>query len=136
MPPAARARIESGDPIPCFRTSARYCCAMPEDDKRETAEALMCAMELEVAQKRAQWQRDRETHRLIRLLGFSFLSLVILGALVFLFFLLSNGDELRSRRASLPSPNRSPYPNPPPEAAEESPSVASHRMDAKRAIQR
>jgi hypothetical protein len=83
---------------------------VPDEDKRETAEELMRAAELEFAAERARWERAREKGRLIRLLSFSFLSLVVLGCLVALFLALSRANEMRSQRPSSPVPSPQYYP--------------------------
>ena len=80
---------------------------MREEDKSKAPDALARAMELELAQKRAAWERERQRHRTIRLLGFSFLSLVVFAAMIALFLLLSHTDEMRSQRppvTPVPSP--------------------------------
>jgi hypothetical protein len=83
---------------------------VPDEDKDETVEAVLHSAELEFAAERARWARDREKHRLIRLLSFSFLSLVVLGGLVALFLALSRANEMHSQRPSspIPSPQSSP----------------------------
>ena len=87
---------------------------MPEEDKRETPEALIRRVEQELAEKRAGWQRDREKQRTLRLLSFSFLSLIILAALIALFLVLSRANEMREERrpsrasTGVPSPQSSP----------------------------
>jgi hypothetical protein len=89
----------------CREKRAGYCCGVPEEDKRETADAFMRSAELEFAAERARWERDRAKHRLIRLLSFSFLSLVVLGGLVALFLVLSRANEVRRARPSRPAPS-------------------------------
>lgn len=86
---------------------------MPPEDKRERADALMRAVEIELAQKRARWNRDREKHRTVRLLSFSFLSLVILAALIALFLMLSRANQIRSDRTLSPHAITSPPPTNP-----------------------
>jgi hypothetical protein len=90
-----------------FRKTARYSCGVPEEDKEETSDALMRSIEIELAEKRTRWQRDREKYRLVRLLAFSFLSLVIIAGLVVLFLIFSRAGELRHPRAT-PTPNSFP----------------------------
>ena len=81
---------------------------MSGDDNRESADAIVRAMELELAQTRAGWAREREKHRTVRMLAFSFLSLVIFGALLALFFLFSRAGEMRGARSSSPQPAQTP----------------------------
>ena len=72
---------------------------MPDEDKRETADALMRSVEQELALKRQQWQRDRQKQHSGRLVFFSLLSLLILAALIALFFVLTRANEMREQRA-------------------------------------
>jgi hypothetical protein len=83
---------------------------VPEEDKRETADSFLRSAEMEFAAERARWERDREKHRLVRLLSFSFLSLVVLGGLVALFLAFSRANEMRSHGP--PSPTPSPQSSP------------------------
>lgn len=83
---------------------------MPEEDKRESSDPLLRSLDLEFAQKRGLWERDREKQRTIRLLAFSFLSLVILAALVALFLVFSRANEMREERTSSPSATAIPSP--------------------------
>ena len=91
----------------CLRKGARYCCLVTEQDK---SEELIRTVELELANKRAQWERDREKQRTVRLLGFSVLSLIILGTLLAIFVLFSRAKEIRGSRAGTPSISASPKP--------------------------
>jgi hypothetical protein len=81
---------------------------VPEEEKKAD-EALARALELELAQKRLHWQRDREKYRTLRVLSFAFLFIIILAGLAAFFFFFSRTNEMREQR-SQPSP-----------AAEESP---------------
>jgi hypothetical protein len=83
-----------------------------EENKRETAEAFIRSIEVELAGKRARRERDRERRQAIRLISFSFLSLVILGALLALWFTFSRANEVRSERRLSPSPSASASPRP------------------------
>jgi heme/copper-type cytochrome/quinol oxidase subunit 3 len=87
----------------------RYSCAVPEEDKDETADALVRTIEQELAAKRLEWERDRGKQRSVRLLAFSFLSLVIFGGLLALFFVLSRANEIREQQ---PKPSPTPLPLP------------------------
>jgi len=62
---------------------------MPEE-KDTSAETLARALELELAQKRLHWQRDREKYRTLRVLSFGFLFIIILAGLIALFFFFSH----------------------------------------------
>ena len=79
------------------------------EEKNTHAEALARALELELAQKRLHWQRDREKYRTLRVLSFGFLFVIILAGLIALFFFFSRTNDMREQR---------PQPSP---AAEESP---------------
>jgi hypothetical protein len=74
---------------------------MPEE-KETSAEALARALELELAQKRLHWQRDREKYRTLRVLSFGFLFIVILAGLI-AFFFFSRTNGVREQRPQ-PSP--------------------------------
>jgi hypothetical protein len=75
---------------------------MPEE-KDASAEALAHALELELAQKRLHWQRDREKYRTLRVLSFGFLFVIILAGLIAFFFFFSRTTEMREQRPQ-PSP--------------------------------
>jgi hypothetical protein len=75
---------------------------MPEE-KDESTEALAHALELELAQKRLHWQRDREKYRTLRVLSFGFLFVIILAGLIAFFFFFSRTTEMREQRPQ-PSP--------------------------------
>ena len=72
---------------------------MPEE-KDTSAEALARTLELELAQKRLHWQRDREKYRTLRVLSFGFLFIIILAGLVAFF---SRPNGMREQRPQ-PSP--------------------------------
>jgi hypothetical protein len=72
-----------------------------------TDEALMHALELELAQKRLRWRQDREKYRTLRILSFSFLSLVILAGLFGFFFFFTQAKDARLQHPA-PSPALSP----------------------------
>jgi hypothetical protein len=75
---------------------------MPEE-KDTSAEALARALELELAQKRLHWQRDREKYRTLRVLSFGFLFVIILAGLIAFFFFFSRTNEMREQPPQ-PSP--------------------------------
>ena len=83
---------------------------MPEDtDKGKADDETMRSLETEFAAKRAEWQRNREKFRLLRLLSFSLLSLVIIGGLIAFFAVFARVNEIRDERHALsPSPSASP----------------------------
>jgi len=83
---------------------------VPEDtDKGKADDETMRSLETEFAAKRAEWQRNREKFRLLRLLSFSLLSLVIIGGLIAFFALFTRVNEIRDERHALsPSPSASP----------------------------
>jgi hypothetical protein len=74
---------------------------VPEEEKKAD-EALARALELELAQKRLHWQRDREKHRTLRVLSFAFLFIIILAGLVAFFFFFSRTNGMREQ---LPQPS-------------------------------
>jgi hypothetical protein len=119
----------------CLSNRARYSCGVPDENKRETADALMRSAELEFERERARWQRDHEKHRFIRLLSFSFFSFVILGALVALFLALSRANEMRNDRAASRLPSPIPHLNPLPEGEGADERFADGHADAKAAGQ-
>ena len=57
----------------------------------------MRSLELELAQKRVRWQQDREKYRTLRILSFSFLSLVILAGLFGFFFFFTRAKDVREQ---------------------------------------
>ena len=75
---------------------------MPEE-KDTSAEALARALELELAQKRLHWRRDREKYRTLRVLSFGFLFVIILAGLIAFFFFFSRTNEMREQPRQ-PSP--------------------------------
>jgi len=82
---------------------------MPEE-KDTSAEALARTLELELAQKRLHWQRDREKYRTLRVLSFGFLFIIILAGLVAFFFFFSRTNEMREQRPqSSPGTEVSPH---------------------------
>ena len=83
---------------------------VPDDtDKGKADDETMRSLETEFAAKRAEWQRNREKFRLLRLLSFSLLSLVIIGGLIAFFVVFARVNEIRDERHGLsPSPTASP----------------------------
>jgi hypothetical protein len=73
------------------------------EEKDTSAEALARSLELELAQKRLHWQRDREKYRTLRVLSFGFLFVIILAGLIAFFFFFSRTNEMREQRLQ-PSP--------------------------------
>lgn len=74
---------------------------MAAPDKRpENPEAVIQALEIEMQQKRASWQRRSERRTLWRALSFLFLLLVIVAAFVAYFYL---QPRLQSRDAGHPA---------------------------------
>jgi hypothetical protein len=86
-----------------------FCYPFGVSEKEGKAEdELMRALELELAQKRLRWQQDREKYRTLRILSFSFLSLVILAGLIGLFFFFTRAKDAREQHPA-PSPTLSPH---------------------------
>jgi hypothetical protein len=69
---------------------------------------LMRTLELELAQKRLRWQQDRAKYRTLRVLSFSFLSLVILAGVIGFFFFFTQARDARVPQPP-PSPALSPH---------------------------
>ena len=78
------------------------------EEKNTSAEALARALELELAQKRLHWQRDREKYRTLRVLSFAFLFIVILAGLIGFFFFFSRAKDVRDQNPAA-SPALSPH---------------------------
>ena len=79
------------------------------DDTGKADDETMRTLESEFAAKRAEWQRNREKFRLLRLLSFSLLSLVIIGGLIAFSVVFTRVNEIRDERLALsPSPSPSP----------------------------
>ena len=99
-----------GDELPALRLHFQnFCYSFGVAEQEGTAEdELMRALELELAQKRLRWQQDREKYRTLRILSFSFLSLVILGGLVGFFFFFTRAKDAREQHPA-PSPVISPH---------------------------
>jgi hypothetical protein len=72
-----------------------------EEGKAE--DVLMRVLELELAQKRLRWGQDREKYRTLRILSFSFLSLVILAGVFGFFFFFTRAKDAREQHLA-PSP--------------------------------
>jgi hypothetical protein len=107
---AGRGTRFAGDEI-ALRFSKWNCYfpAMPEE-KDASAEALARALELELAQKRLHWQRDREKYRTLRVLSFGFLFIIILAGLAAFFFFFSRPNEMREQHPqSSPAAEESPH---------------------------
>ena len=86
-----------------------FCYPFGVSEKEGKAEdELMRALELELAQKRLRWQQDREKYRTLRILSFSFLSLVILAGLIGFFFFFTRAKDAREQNPA-PSPTLSPH---------------------------
>lgn len=84
---------------------------MAEDDsKRERADTdparLSQLLELELIQKRAEWQQTKARRRNFRALSFLFLFVVIAGAIVafVVFFSSDRGSDSRSNQHARPTP--------------------------------
>ena len=83
---------------------------MPDDTGKADDETIR-ALESEFAAKRAEWQRNGEKFRLLRLLSFSFISLVIIGGLIAFSVVINRVNEIRDDRL-----DRSPSPSPSPQS--------------------
>ena len=84
-------------------------------DNETDPEKLAKLLEMELMQKRASWQQDKQRRNLLRVVSFFFLFLVMAGALLAFWFLFSPDrvNELRAGRTSTieatPSPTASPH---------------------------
>ena len=86
-----------------------FCYPFGVSEKEGKAEdELMRALELELAQKRLRWQQDREKYRTLRILSFSFLSLIILAGLFGFFFFFTRTKDAREQHPA-PSTTFSPH---------------------------
>lgn len=88
--------------------SAANLCVIPQvPGKPELAdndpEKISQLLELQLAQKRAEWKRASERYRTLRLLSFLFLFLVIAGGLFAFFLIFSRVNE---KRTSQPNATR------------------------------
>jgi hypothetical protein len=106
-PRSSRRRAQESISLP---KPGRYSSAVLEDmDKGKADDETVRSLETEFAVKRAEWQRNREKFRLLRLLSFSFLSLVIIGGLIAFSIIFTRVNEIRDERHALsPSPTVSP----------------------------
>ncbi|PYL45606.1 MAG: hypothetical protein DMF40_14980 [Verrucomicrobia bacterium] len=77
-----------------------------EEGKAE--DELVRTLELELVRKRLRWRQDREKYRTLRVLSFSFLSLVILAGLIGSFFFFTRAKDEREQHP-IPSPALSPH---------------------------
>ena len=78
------------------------------NEQGKAEDELMRVLELELVQKRVRWQQDREKYRTLRVLSFSFLSLVILAGLFGFFFFFTRAKDVREQHPA-PSPALSPH---------------------------
>ena len=73
----------------------------PDPGKPETIEqdpeALLRMLDLELRQKRVQWQQAAARHRTSRMMSLLSLAIVIMAAVVALFFLFSQASQERSK---------------------------------------
>jgi hypothetical protein len=67
-------------------------------EEGRSEDELVRALELEFAQKRVRWQQDREKYRTLRVLSFSFLSLVILAGLFGFFFFFTRAKDAHEQQ--------------------------------------
>jgi hypothetical protein len=84
-----------------------YSFGVPEEEGKAEDE-LTRALELELVKKRLRWQQEREKYRTLRILSFSFLSLVILAGLLGFFFFFTRAKDAREQHPA-PSPTLSPH---------------------------
>jgi hypothetical protein len=78
-----------------------FCYSFGVLQEGKAEDALMRALELELAQKRLRWQQDRERYRTLRVLSFSFLSLVILAGVFGFFFFFTRAKDAREQHPAL-----------------------------------
>jgi F0F1-type ATP synthase assembly protein I len=86
-----------------------------QNNKAESRDELARSVEFEMAAKRREWQRNRDKFRTLRVLSFSLLSLIIVGAIIGLFVIFARLNEARGEGSAVsPSSTVSPQPSPPP----------------------
>jgi hypothetical protein len=66
-------------------------------EEGKTEDELMRVLELELVQKRVRWKQDREKYRTLRVLSFSFLSVVIIAGLIGFFFCFMRAKDAREQ---------------------------------------
>jgi uncharacterized iron-regulated membrane protein len=71
-----------------------------EPQRESDPDALAKALELELIMKRAAWQKRKARRGTWRSLSFLFLFLIILGALVAYFYLMTNARQHGEERAA------------------------------------
>jgi hypothetical protein len=85
------------------------------NNRAESSDELAPSVEFEMGAKRREWQRNRDKFRTLRVLSFSLLSLIIVGAIIGLFVIFARLNEARGERNAVsPSPTVAPQPSPPP----------------------
>ena len=81
-----------------------FCYSFGVPDQYGKAEdELMRALDLELAQKRVRWRQDRDKYRTLRILSFSFLSLVVVAGLCGFFFCVTRAKDAREQLPPPPS---------------------------------
>ena len=90
---------------------------MPEGNRKPEVndpEMMARLLELELAQKRAGWQRSHEQRKNLRIFSFLFLFCVIGGAFLGFYFFFSPDriGELKSQRSNAAETSPSPKPRP------------------------
>lgn len=83
-------------------------------DEEDSGEELARSVEIEMAAKRAEWQQNRDKFRTLRMLSFSLLSLIIVGAIIALLVIFARLNQARTERNTLPSPTVPPQSAAPP----------------------
>ncbi len=83
-----------------------YFLAMPEESDRTENDVLSRLLEVELAQRRAEWARVREQRQRLRAFSFAFVSVIVLGALTIFYFFFGRAHELRDLHR--PTPTTSP----------------------------
>ncbi len=74
------------------------------ESRQKDADQMMKLMELELAQKRAEWTQASHRYKTLRTASFFFLAIVIMGAMAGFFYVFT---QLTGGRPAAPSPTPS-----------------------------
>ncbi|HEY2124244.1 MAG TPA: hypothetical protein VGG94_02175 [Chthoniobacterales bacterium] len=80
------------------------------ESKKIDSDAMMRQLDIELAQKRAEWAQSGARRRTLRTLSLLFLALVVIAALYGFFFLFTNPPQPRSKQSAPATDTPSPGP--------------------------